>query len=560
MSNKVTLVTGLWDLGRSSLEGNWARNFESHYLRKFKEFLEIPANLIIFGDRNLRNFVNENKTHDNVQFIERDLDWFKGQFYNEIQSIRTDSKWYGQVGWLRESTQARLEMYNPLVMQKMFLLNDAKIMSRFNDDYIFWLDAGITNTVHKGYFTHDRVLDKIHKYFNNFSFICFPYKAETEIHGFKYIEINKYAGKKIEKVARGGFFGGKSSDVHQAMSIYYGLMQSSLNEGLMGTEESIFSIMVYKYPEYFSHYEIESNGLIGKFFEDLKNDKLKELKITSDKIKHDLLNVNKVSLYIITFNSPNQVLKLLQSFEFYDSNFIHKPQKYLLNNSTDRSTDRQYREICEEFDMIELRFPENLGICGGRQYIAEHFQDSDSDFMFFFEDDMFFYGGKDEVCKNGFPRRVKDIYNNTLNIVNNEGYDFLKLSFTEFYGNNSTQWSWYNVPQSFRESYWPEKPNLPKTGLDPDAPKVKYNELKIYKGTPYIDGEVYYCNWPQLVSKRGNKKMFLTEKWGRPFEQTWMSYMFQETVKGNLKPAILLASPTEHDRFEHYEGKLRKES
>ena len=46
----------------------------------------------------------------------------------------------------------------------------------------------------------------------------------------------------------------------------------------MGTEESIFSIMVYKYPEMFNYFEIEGNGLFSKFFEDLKNDKLEILK------------------------------------------------------------------------------------------------------------------------------------------------------------------------------------------------------------------------------------------------------------------------------------------
>ena len=45
-------------------------------------------------------------------------------------------------------------MYNPLVMSKVFLLNDAKIMDNFNSDYMFWIDAGLTNTVHSGYFTH----------------------------------------------------------------------------------------------------------------------------------------------------------------------------------------------------------------------------------------------------------------------------------------------------------------------------------------------------------------------------------------------------------------------
>jgi hypothetical protein len=43
----------------------------------------------------------------------------------------------------------------------------------------------------------------------------------------------------------------------------------------MGTEESIFSIMCYKHSDLVNYFEIESNGLVGKFFEDLKNDDIK---------------------------------------------------------------------------------------------------------------------------------------------------------------------------------------------------------------------------------------------------------------------------------------------
>ena len=38
-----------------------------------------------------------------------------------------------------------------------------------------------------------------------------------------------------------------------------------------------------------------------------------------------------------------------------------------------------------------------------------------------------------------------------------------------------------------------------------------------------------------------------------------MSHNFQNTIKGNLNPGILLLTPTEHDRFEHYDSNLRKE-
>ena len=54
--------------------------------------------------------------------------------------------------------------------------------------------------------------------------------------------------------------------------------------------------------------------------------------------------------------------------------------------------------------------------------------------------------------------------------------------------------------------------------------------------------------------------MFLDVTWAHPYEQTWMSYMFQETLKDKIIPGILMLSPTEHDRFDHYDGSLRKES
>jgi len=53
--------------------------------------------------------------------------------------------------------------------------------------------------------------------------------------------------------------------------------------------------------------------------------------------------------------------------------------------------------------------------------------------------------------------------------------------------------------------------------------------------------------------------MFLDTKWDYPFEQTWMSHIYQETVKGNIETGILLLTPTEHDRFDYYPSGERKE-
>jgi len=557
MSNKITLVTGLWDIGRGNLNEGWSRSY-SHYLEKFKELLKVKENLIIFGDEELKKFVEEHRQEENTQFIVRDLQWFKSNdYYDKIQKIRNNPDWYNQTGWLTESTQAKLDMYNPLVMSKVFLLNDARIMDKFDSEYMFWIDAGISNTVHIGYFTHDNVSDKLKKYISKFSFICFPYDAEKEIHGFNYEKLNSLTGTKVNKVARGGFFGGPKNTINDINGIYYNLLQNTLNEGLMGTEESLFSIITYKHSDIINYFDIEGNGLISTFFENLKNDNLK-VKSESITTVENNLDVNKVSLYVLTFNSPNQFKTLIESIKVYDNDYLTKPKKILLDNSTNPDTFKEYKALCEEYNFEHIK-KDNLGICGGRQFIAEHFAESDSDYMLFFEDDMFFCPNE-VVCKNGFGRKVNNLYMNSLQIIKKDNLDFLKLNFSEFYGDNSTQWAWYNVPQHVREKHWPNKIQLPVQGLDPNAPRTVFECIKSHNNIPYAIGEVYYCNWPQIVSKTGNQKMFLDTTWAHPYEQTWMSHMFQMTIKKELKSGILLITPTEHNRFEFYKAEERKES
>ena len=54
--SKLTLVTGLWDIGRGDLQEGWSRSFQ-HYLDKFEQLLDVQENMIIFGDESLKEFV-----------------------------------------------------------------------------------------------------------------------------------------------------------------------------------------------------------------------------------------------------------------------------------------------------------------------------------------------------------------------------------------------------------------------------------------------------------------------------------------------------------------------
>lgn len=554
MSN--TLVTGLWDIGRGELSEGWSRPFEL-YLQKFEELLSIDENMIIFGDEKLREFVFKKRNESNTQFIVRDSSWFKNnEYFDLIQQIRTNPNWYNLSGWLKDSTQAKLEYYNPLVMSKVFLLNDAKLLDKFNSEKLFWIDAGLVNTVHPGYFYKDKVLDKIGQLTNKFLFVCFPYNADNEVHGFEFSEMKRLTNEVPDLVARGGFFGGDKHSISEINTLYYSILVDTLRRGFMGTEESLFTILMYQYSSLIDYCEIESNGLLYKFFEDVKTNEV-VVKNKGKKIKKS--TSNEVGLYVITFNSPKQFETLIKSFLDYDSNFLNKTKKFLLNNSTDLSTTEEYLKLCNEYNFEHIK-KDNIGITGGRQFVAEHFNEQeDLGYYYFFEDDMFFHSGSENVCKNGFNRKINDIFNKSLEIIQKEDFDFLKLNFTEFYGSHDKQWAWYNVPQEFRESHWPNSKRLPVQGLDPNSPNLEFKNIKSHKGVPYSNGEIYISNWPIVMSKEGNYKCYLETKFQYPYEQTIMSHVYQETVKGKINPGVLLCTPTEHNRFDFYAAELRKE-
>jgi hypothetical protein len=544
-----TIVTGVWDLGRSSLSEGWSRKFD-HYLENFKRLLSCKnLNLAIFIDPEIEDIVWDIRDRHNTRVYHHRKEQFSGDFfpfYDKVQDIRQKDSWLNQTGWLKDSTQAKLELYNPMVMSKMFLLHNAKVFNPFDSDYYFWLDGGISNTVHPGYFSHDNVIEKIESFVEKFLFVTFPYSTQTEIHGFSIDGMEKFCQHKpVDRVARGGFFGGHKDSISPANDLYYRLLSESLSEGLMGTEESIFTIMTYRDPETYQFESIEDNGLISYFFENVKNNTTSKQK---DKSSHILYNDKNVT-YINTYNAPKQLQLLIDSFEQYEPKFLTKTDIVLINNSTNQDLFEEYDKIIEKYNFREIR-KGNLGICRARQVAAQDFSTLKYKYMFFFEDDMLIDLSATK-CSFGFSKQINNLYDTLVRIMDIEKFDFLKFSFSEFYGHNGEQWSWHNVPEHLRQEYF---------GRVPKRPQTLFKNIKSINDTPYANGEIYYSNWPHIIGHEGNQKCFLNTTWEHPFEQTWMSHMYTLSKNQQINTAILLASPITHNRVYHYGREERKEN
>jgi hypothetical protein len=564
-TDDLTLVTGLWNVNRPG------RDF-SHYIENFKKFLDIPVKMFIYIPAEYEYLVWEKRSRENTHVRIFELDDIRNNlyqpFWDKTQEIRTSTEWLdqtGEHGWLKNSPQAAIEWYNPIVQSKMFMLHDAKVLNVFDTNYFLWLDAGITNTVYEKYFTEHRCLDKILPYLKTFLFLSYPYEANTEIHGFNFKAINRYAREEVKYVCRGGLFGGHKDFLSEANSTYYALLQGTLNERYMGTEESIFSIMAHLEPHIYRRFALDDNGLIVKFVQALLDDTvvLEQNSKRAHVLPKGTYNetTDKTSLYMLTFNFPEQIEHTLATWEANSPDWLSKPRKILIDNSTSEDARVRNKEVADKWGFEHIIMNENKGINGGRLFAAKHFHESDSDYYFFFEDDMGFYPATETgFCRNGCKKHIPDLYKKVHEIMAKEEFDFLKLSYTEVYMDNNIQVSWYNVPQSIRTYMWPDYDQLPVSGLDPYAPRTKFDRIEVHKELSYITGEIYYANWPMIVNKKGNYKMFLETEWANPFEQTWMSYMFQETVRGHIKPAILLAAPVWHNRIIYYKPEERREN
>ena len=554
--NKTTIVTGLWDLGRGNIKG-WAKRSFEQYKNKFFELLEVDAQMCIWIPRELEQEVRTIRGNKPTQIYFKELEDFKTwfPFFNELQEIRNNPNWYNNAGWLPESPQAALEYYNPMMMCKMFMVNDSAIMNPFGSDYFYWIDGGLTSTVGQGYFTSDKVFDKLEAHSNStnkLTFITYPYESNTEIHGFERSKMAEYCGVDfVSSISRGGFWGGKKEQIHQLNALYYSVLQDTISGEYMGADECLFTILTHRHPELIEPFGIGENGLVWPFFEYLKS--------VDPNVKPKNSSNSKASLYVISYNSPKQFGNLIESFQLIDPDFLQKTRKILLNNSLDHTTDEDYNNLCKEYNFEQVK-KDNIGICGGRQWVAEHFNDSDSDYYIFFEDDMFLHPNTNATCRMGLRRHVDNLFRKSLSILKHSKFDYLKLSFSEFYGESSVQWAWYNVPQDIRSKFFSNNDRLPQRGLSPNAPKTEFKHIGCYEDLPFVEGDLHYCNWPLWFSKEGNKKVFLDTTWSRPMEQTWMSFVFQLQKENKIKAGSLLISPINHNRFEFYPGEERREN
>ena len=260
-----------------------------------------------------------------------------------------------------------------------------------------------------------------------------------------------------------------------------------------------------------------------------------------------------LSLYVLTYNAPKQFAYWCAAFVAAYPSVFEQCKKYVINNSDDLRTQAVYQGLFEQYSFEVIETYSNTGICGGRFIAAQHFDQSQAEYMVFFEDDMLMRKNTNQLCRAGFRTHHPQLFEHCLQIARLEKLSYLKLCFTEVFGFNSQNL----VGAAFAD------PNERAQALGVEADIMPYTPIahfNTFDTLPYAVGSFHYFNWPILFSKQGNRTLFLENVAKFKHESVWARAAFYATQAGQLRTGCLLATPILHHRKYAYRAQDRIEN
>ena len=257
----ITLVTAMVNIGRDD------RDFEAHYFNSLTAVLNSRHPIVMYTEEKYFERIREirgNRPLSLIKFDTADIEQFV--YYPGIQNIITDEKWLNQAEWLNGSV-IKTSNYIPLTLLKNSLLTDASATNTFNSSYFYWIDTGICSSFNIVEPLDTYFFTKIPKY--RFFITSFPYSTDSEIHGYNINKLKEYCGTFLNYVCRATLFGGTPEQIAEINRLFYTEVARSLENGAIGTEEAIYTILSIEYPQLFDRYKMAS-GDINHFLNTLR--------------------------------------------------------------------------------------------------------------------------------------------------------------------------------------------------------------------------------------------------------------------------------------------------
>lgn len=581
-ASRLHLVTALLDLGRGGVDamGGGETRSMTQYQAWLLQLLSLGLPVTVWTDEATEANLNQALSQEQQALIEF-KPWSTEQlamdfeYLDEVKAHQQNPRWVGRAGWLMTSPQARLPLYNPLVMSKMRLLLEAAKRATDEEALYFWADAGLIRTC-PNLFGIDRWGQWLAGALDRMLVASFPYTQGQEIHGYDRVGMARLCHTDhVEYVVRGGFFGGNAAAIDAVAPLYEALLKEAFESGDMGTEENILTALSYRHPERLQRFEIKQDGLIWPIFEAIEQGELPLIGATTIDLVasnesstaeqsadgpelHTLNQPRSLIVYVLTFNSHDQLKMLIDAWQ--DAWTIAEAV-VVIDNSSEDSVIRDNEALCTSLGFRHVAHG-NVGICGGRQWAAHDFHQSPHTHALFLEDDMLLMGrtAGQSLCRSGFQTHIDDLLPKALALMVEHDVDLLKLNYSELFGTHAKQWAWCNLPRDQQRMLDPKRRAVFSPVTDDQLPPTRIEAIHTHLGLVMAIGEPHYSNWPHLITQRGNEALFIQPQWQQPYEQHWMAKAYALQRQGQLKSAVLLASPINHHRAAHYAKEARIEN
>jgi len=247
--NDVTLVTMLLNIDREKIDN---RNFENHYLSGLSRLLDTRHPIIIFADAKHHSRIRDMRKDLPIELYHYTTHNLEIQNYFEsIQKIISNEEWINQSPWMKSSIITS-KYYIPLTLMKPRLLNSIMLNNIFLSSHFYWVDCGMMKSYNIPFTFGDMDMNRIHR--DGLYMMKYPYSNYQEIHGYSKEGYEKICKNIPNYVCRATFFGGEKNQLIPFFNAFELYLQKSLNNGYIGTEESIFTIIAQNHPEIVTPY------------------------------------------------------------------------------------------------------------------------------------------------------------------------------------------------------------------------------------------------------------------------------------------------------------------
>lgn len=532
-----TLVTAIFSLGARDLPPA-SRVDAEEQRRQWTAVLAIDLPMAVYTDAAhgalVRKLRGDRPTR--VHIVDPDQ-LARQEIFAAVERIRTDPAWLAQASWLPGSVHATSPTSLPLALTKPLWLYQQAKANPFGSSHLYWIDPAACGAVRDELLRPD-VLGRLARRHRRFLLLCAPHEAGPEVHGFEAQALARLAGvERTHWVAHGAFFGGTPQAIEAQASRYSHHLEQTLDQGLLGTEASLLTLQSYADAEHVDLQFTSGDQPLQAFFAHA------HAGWPGDIAGARALLPQLAETWVLSFHAPEQLARLLASMEATEPALLRTGRRVLIDNSIQPTYFPAYDALCARYGFECIR-EGNRGMNGARMRAAELFHRSGRHAMVWFEDDMLLVPESPaRTCENGFTRHVHGLASAALGILQRECADYVKLSFSEESRAHHTQDIWWHLEPEVRKHYFPD---------DQEPPALSVSATRSLAGVGYAVGEPAYSNWPHLITRRATQKIFHEERADPCREMYWAARSFEMLRQGRLRAAVLLASPVEHLRTQHY--------